>query len=193
MANNTKMKKWLPVKKKKNSRVLQGKHHPMMKVENVAVKPFVQTSKRSTEVIQRIIQTNNRALKKLMSVVPQQFQQNDPPEYRRAYLRDLQVWLLSNGMVPQLDSQETHKLFKWMILAKTLPAWNKWDRDSTKWKGDFGPWSSDDRKQTDNYTAANTSFSSWKKKDNSESRIKSPRSKVKSHGESFPGRSRIEP
>lgn len=63
----------------------------MMKVENVAVKPFVQTSKRSTEVIQRIIQTNNRALKKLMSVVPQQFQQNDPPEYRRAYLRDLQV------------------------------------------------------------------------------------------------------
>ena len=52
----------------------------MMKVESVAVKPFVQTSKRSTEVIQRIIQTNNRALKKLMSVVPRQFQQNYPPE-----------------------------------------------------------------------------------------------------------------
>lgn len=46
----------------------------------MAVKPFVQISKRSTAVIQRIIQTNNRALKKLMSVVPQQFQQNEPPE-----------------------------------------------------------------------------------------------------------------
>lgn len=63
----------------------------MMKVESVAVKQFVQNSKRSTEVIQRIIQTNNRALKKLTSVVPEQFQQNEPPEKRRAYLRDLQV------------------------------------------------------------------------------------------------------
>lgn len=44
-----------------------------------------------------------------------------------------------------------------------------------------------------NYTAANMSFFSWKRTDNSESRIKSPRGKVKSHGESFPGRSRIEP
>ena len=37
-----------------------------------------------------------------------------------------------------------------------------------------------------NYTAANMSFFS-KRKGNSESRIKSPRGKVKSHGESFPG------